>query len=399
MVHYADTEGFRAIPFICASTSRIAGASVSLTSRFFHPIVEESNMEPSIVPFIDQYQKCIRSSPPNRTLTKDGRLQEGDQILAIDGQPLDSNISHQQAISILQQARGLVELIVARGGIATTEQSPLTAVSLERSPSAVSDVSKGSDMVLNTEWAQVESIDLLNDGSGLGFGIIGGRSTGVVVKTILPGGVADRDGRLQSGDHILQIGEVNLRGMGSEQVAMVLRQSGSHVRLIVARPVDPASCASLRSHAPLVPTRILADPEEVEKHLAMFNLSEPSPYKGPPSGDATFAYSRELEYAEVSTSFLFPAVAAAPVDIDAWYVLAEASFGKRPSNFRGRLAVCEDRRGPLSNAKGGKAVVSIEIYLSFDYIFFHTATVSCASKTNTYTIYRIYLLNERNEQD
>lgn len=45
---------------------------------------------------------------------------------------------------------------------------------------------------LNTEWAQVEVIDLMNDGSGLAFGIIGGRSTGVVVKTILPGGVADR---------------------------------------------------------------------------------------------------------------------------------------------------------------------------------------------------------------
>jgi hypothetical protein len=44
----------------------------------------------------------------------DGRLLEGDQILAIDGQPLDSNISHEQAISILQKARGLVELVVAR---------------------------------------------------------------------------------------------------------------------------------------------------------------------------------------------------------------------------------------------------------------------------------------------
>lgn len=44
----------------------------------------------------------------------DGRLVEGDQILAIDGQPLDSNISHEQAISILQKARGLVELVVAR---------------------------------------------------------------------------------------------------------------------------------------------------------------------------------------------------------------------------------------------------------------------------------------------
>lgn len=38
----------------------------------------------------------------------------------------------------------------------------------------------------------MEVIDLINDGSGLAFGIIGGRSTGVVVKTIIPGGVADR---------------------------------------------------------------------------------------------------------------------------------------------------------------------------------------------------------------
>ena len=38
----------------------------------------------------------------------------------------------------------------------------------------------------------MEVVDLINDGSGLGFGIIGGRSTGVVVKTIVPGGVSDR---------------------------------------------------------------------------------------------------------------------------------------------------------------------------------------------------------------
>lgn len=38
----------------------------------------------------------------------------------------------------------------------------------------------------------IETVDLHNDGSGLGFGIVGGRSTGVIVKTILPGGVADR---------------------------------------------------------------------------------------------------------------------------------------------------------------------------------------------------------------
>ncbi|XP_067137358.1 multiple PDZ domain protein-like [Centruroides vittatus] len=198
---------------------------------------------------------------------RDGRLQEGDQILAIDGQPLDSNISHQQAISILQQARGLVELIVARGGIPTDHP-----VKDQDHLQALGEGAKESDMVLTTEWAQVEAVDLINDGSGLGFGIIGGKSTGVVVKTILPGGVADRDGRLRSGDHILQIGDVNLRRMGSEEVATVLRQSGSHVRIIVARPVDPTSpdYNALHSNAPIVPTRILADPEEVERHLTMF---------------------------------------------------------------------------------------------------------------------------------
>lgn len=84
-------------------------------------------------------------------------------------------------------------------------------------------------MVLSKEWSQVEVIDLVNDGSGLGFGIVGGRSTGVVIKSILPGGIADKDSRLQSGDHILQIGEINLTGLGADQVATVLRQAGQQV--------------------------------------------------------------------------------------------------------------------------------------------------------------------------
>lgn len=41
-------------------------------------------------------------------------------------------------------------------------------------------------------WQHVETIELVNDGSGLGFGIVGGKSTGVIVKTIVPGGIADQ---------------------------------------------------------------------------------------------------------------------------------------------------------------------------------------------------------------
>lgn len=131
-------------------------------------------------------------------------------------------------------------------------------------------------MVLSTEWSQVEVIDLVNDGSGLGFGIVGGRSTGVVIKSILPGGIADKDSRLQSGDHILQIGDVNLRGLGSEQVATVLRQAGPQVRMVVARPVEPTSAdfQNLGSSAPIVPTKILTDPEELDRQLLQNGYTE-----------------------------------------------------------------------------------------------------------------------------
>ncbi|XP_049878140.1 patj homolog [Pectinophora gossypiella] len=138
-----------------------------------------------------------------------------------------------------------------------------------------------SAMVLSTEWAQVEVVELTNDGNGLGFNLVGGRSTGVVIKYILPGSAADKDGRLQSGDHVLQVGSVNLRGFTSEQVASVLRQAGPTVRLLVARPADPA--AALRAPLPgtaLVPTKLLADPELLDRHLiesgygAVYDLSQ-----------------------------------------------------------------------------------------------------------------------------
>uniref|UniRef100_A0A8C2Y8M9 Multiple PDZ domain protein n=1 Tax=Coturnix japonica TaxID=93934 RepID=A0A8C2Y8M9_COTJA len=162
---------------------------------------------------------------------RDGKLKEADQILAINGQALDQTITHQQAISILQKAKDNVQLVVARGSF-----PQLISPVVSRSPSAASTVSAHSNPV---HWQHVETIELVNDGSGLGFGIVGGKSTGVIVKTILPGGVADQHGRLCSGDHILKIGDTDLTGMSSEQVAQVLRQCGNRVKLVIARsPVE-----------------------------------------------------------------------------------------------------------------------------------------------------------------
>ncbi|XP_067839762.1 multiple PDZ domain protein isoform X3 [Heptranchias perlo] len=187
----------------------------------------------------------------------DGKLKEADQILAINRQPLDQTVTHQQAIGILQKATDQVQLVVARGSI-----PQLSSPVVSRTPSDASTLSAHSSTV---HWQIVETIELVNDGSGLGFGIVGGRTTGVVVKTILPGGVADLDGRLQSGDHILKIGDTDLLGMGSEQVAQVLRQCGNWVKLMIARGAVEDSLAAAPQGAPALPSvpPVAEEPEPV----------------------------------------------------------------------------------------------------------------------------------------
>uniref|UniRef100_A0A0K8RU27 InaD-like protein-like n=1 Tax=Crotalus horridus TaxID=35024 RepID=A0A0K8RU27_CROHD len=163
----------------------------------------------------------VKEVQPGSIAARDQRLKENDQILAVNHTPLDLNISHQQAILLLQQSTGSLHLVVARE---PTQNS-------SRNSSAVSEANE-PEMV---SWGHTEEVELINDGSGLGFGIVGRKSSGVVVRTIVPGGLADRDGRLRTDDHILEIGGINVQGMSSEHVAQVLRNCGNHVRMVVAR--------------------------------------------------------------------------------------------------------------------------------------------------------------------
>ncbi|XP_032822123.2 multiple PDZ domain protein-like isoform X1 [Petromyzon marinus] len=151
----------------------------------------------------------IKAIHADSIVGRDGRLQEGDQILAINGMPLDERVSQEQAVRLLQTTTGPVQLVVARFSH-DTETPPTEGLE------------------------QTESIELVTTGSGMGFGIVGNRATGIIVKTILPGGVADRDGRLCTGDRILSIGDMDVRGKGSEEVISILRQCGSRVHLLVA---------------------------------------------------------------------------------------------------------------------------------------------------------------------
>ncbi|XP_053099210.1 inaD-like protein isoform X2 [Hemicordylus capensis] len=188
----------------------------------------------------------VKEVQPGSIAARDQRLKENDQILAINHTPLDQNISHQQAIELLQQSTGSLHLVVAR-----------EATQRSRISSAFSDIS--SPEVIN--WGHIEDVELINDGSGLGFGIVGGKSSGVVVRTIVPGGLADKDGRLRTDDHILEIGGTNVQGMSSEQVAQVLRNCGNYVRMVVAR--DPMCEITVTPPTPVAqPVSVWSPPQD-----------------------------------------------------------------------------------------------------------------------------------------
>ena len=55
-----------------------------------------------------------------------------------------------------------------------------------------------------------------------------------------------QNGSLRVGDHLLYVNQYNVRGMGADQVASVLRQHATaRLRLVVARPVSqPAASVS-----------------------------------------------------------------------------------------------------------------------------------------------------------
>ncbi|XP_016966154.1 patj homolog [Drosophila biarmipes] len=180
----------------------------------------------------------------------------GNLVLSLNGGEVMYDFDEQRSSSHSHSAQGSPD---KSGGVGE-----------EPRPQSQNSKGAGAADLYATDYAQIQAIELVNDGTGLGFGIIGARNSGVIVKTILPGGVADRDGRLRSGDHILQIGDVNLHEMVSEQVAAVLRQSGTHVRLVVARPVEqnvPTPQYALEPGTAVVPTRVLVDPAELERYL------------------------------------------------------------------------------------------------------------------------------------
>ncbi|XP_068602336.1 partitioning defective 3 homolog B [Brachionichthys hirsutus] len=126
-----------------------------------------------------------------------------------------------------------------------------------------------SSMVANKRAGRRLRIDLKKGSEGLGFTVVTRDSSvhgpgPILVKNILPRGAAVKDGRLQSGDRILEVNGVDIGGVGQEELVCMLRSTrqGESVCLVVLRQEDMFLPREMRDDVSRVPTFVSENGKE-----------------------------------------------------------------------------------------------------------------------------------------
>ncbi|NWW89790.1 DLG3 protein, partial [Rhynochetos jubatus] len=189
---------------------------------------------------------------------KDGRLQIGDRLLAVNNTNLQ-DVRHEEAVAALKNTSDMVYLKVAKPGtihlndmyappdyastfsaladnhishnsslgyLGSVESKPAYPVPPQVTPSRYSPIPR--HMIGDDDFTREPRKIILHKGStGLGFNIVGGEDgEGIFVSFILAGGPADLSGELRRGDRILSVNGVNLRNATHEQAAAALKRAG-----------------------------------------------------------------------------------------------------------------------------------------------------------------------------
>ncbi|XP_028283148.1 discs large homolog 1-like protein isoform X6 [Parambassis ranga] len=185
---------------------------------------------------------------------KDGRLQIGDKLLAVNSACLEE-VSHEHAVTALKNTSDVVYLKVAKPNSVFMNDSfappdltnsfsqhmenhisppsflgqplPPPAPSGRYSPTPKSVL--GEDDVTR----EPRKVVLHRGATGLGFNIVGGEDgEGIFISFILAGGPADLCGELRKGDRLVSVNGVDLRNATHEQAAAALKNAGQTVTII-----------------------------------------------------------------------------------------------------------------------------------------------------------------------
>ncbi|KAM5291893.1 pro-interleukin-16 [Ctenodactylus gundi] len=186
----------------------------------------------------------------------DGRLQEGDEILELNGESM-AGLTHQDALQKFKQAKkGLLTLTVrTRLTVPPSLGGPLSPP-LCRSLSSSTCVPKDSGTfaednpvppasATTPNYRVMVEVSLNKEaGVGLGIGLCSVPYfqciSGIFVHALSPGSVAHLDGRLRCGDEIVEINDCPVHCMSlNEAYGVLSRCHPGPVPIIVSRHPDP----------------------------------------------------------------------------------------------------------------------------------------------------------------
>uniref|UniRef100_A0A8C6UXK6 PDZ domain-containing protein n=1 Tax=Neogobius melanostomus TaxID=47308 RepID=A0A8C6UXK6_9GOBI len=186
----------------------------------------------------------VKTIFPGGAAAADGRLQEGDEILELNGESLHG-LTHDEALNKFKQIRKGVLSLVVRTSLRVDALCGPSQLALcrSRSLSSTAAVSRMSADLTDLSYIR-KCYDSTESGVGLGIGLCCVPSAdgcpGIYIHTLSPGSVAHMDGRLRCGDEIMEINDTVVYNMALNDVYTVLSQcSPGAVHITISRHPDP----------------------------------------------------------------------------------------------------------------------------------------------------------------
>ncbi|XP_068552423.1 pro-interleukin-16 isoform X5 [Anas acuta] len=197
----------------------------------------------------------VKTIFPGGAAAADGRLQEGDEILELNGESMHG-LTHYDALQKFKAKKGLLTLTV-RTSFSTPHsassylsphlcQSLSSSICITKENSSFSSESTTFSLNATKPNDRVIMEVSLNKEPGVGLGI-GLCSipyfqciSGIFIHTLSPGSVAHMDGRLRCGDEIIEINEASVQNMTLNEVyAMLSHCDPGAVQIIISRHPEP----------------------------------------------------------------------------------------------------------------------------------------------------------------